>query len=214
MSEIEKQPEDAVSEQNAAPAEQSAAPKGKKAVSKTRLIVELAALVLAVVVVCVVGEVRHLTWWCILRANLGSVEMQYRLGERYAESTDMADQEKAKKWLAKAAKKGHVPAAQKFLDVSFDVSEKIEVMLCVVKDDPRLQLQLAMLYRQKGDMKEAVKWYEKAAEQGLPEAQHALAGCYREGEGVAKDPAKAKALYEKAAKQGYGPSQSVLEEWK
>ena len=34
---------------------------------------------------------------------------------------------------------------------------------------------------------EAVKWYRKAAEQGLAEAQSALGSCYANGRGVDKD---------------------------
>ncbi|MBA3386760.1 MAG: sel1 repeat family protein [Chthoniobacterales bacterium] len=37
------------------------------------------------------------------------------------------------------------------------------------------------------DAVEAVKWYRKATEQNLAEAQSMLGSCYAEGEGVAKD---------------------------
>ena len=36
-------------------------------------------------------------------------------------------------------------------------------------------------------MTESVKWYHKAAEQGLKEAQYNLGLCYKNGMGVAKD---------------------------
>ena len=41
------------------------------------------------------------------------------------------------------------------------------------------------------DHTEAVKWYTKAAEQGLAEAQYNLAGVYSDGRGVRRDYAKA-----------------------
>jgi TPR repeat protein len=44
------------------------------------------------------------------------------------------------------------------------------------------------------DPGEAVNWFRKAAEQGLPEAQTMLACCYAEGRGVPKDSATAYGL--------------------
>jgi TPR repeat protein len=49
---------------------------------------------------------------------------------------------------------------------------------------------------------EAVKWYRKAAEQGLVEAQVALAHMYLTGRGVAKDPAEADNWLLKAVERG------------
>ena len=54
------------------------------------------------------------------------------------------------------------------------------------------------------DSKEAVKWYQKAAEQGLPKAQCSLGEMYHDGKGgVTKDYKKAVTLYRKAAEQGH-----------
>lgn len=41
------------------------------------------------------------------------------------------------------------------------------------------------------DQVEAAKWYRRAAEQDLPEAQHNLGVSYADGQGVAKDEAEA-----------------------
>ncbi|MCK5003212.1 MAG: sel1 repeat family protein, partial [Gammaproteobacteria bacterium] len=45
---------------------------------------------------------------------------------------------------------------------------------------------------------EAIKWFEKAAEQGLMGSLTTLAMMYEEGKGVEKDPAEAKRLYKLA----------------
>jgi TPR repeat protein len=48
------------------------------------------------------------------------------------------------------------------------------------------------------DSLQAIKWFEKAAEQGLVGSLTTLAMMYEEGLGVDKDPEKAKALYKQA----------------
>lgn len=54
---------------------------------------------------------------------------------------------------------------------------------------------------------ETVRYYQQAAELGLPEAQHNLAVRYMLGKGTAKDPVKAAEWYATAAYRGYAPSQ-------
>ena len=53
------------------------------------------------------------------------------------------------------------------------------------------------------DYKEAVKWYTKAAEQGIAFAQYILGVSYSEGIGVPKDDKEAVKWYTKAAEQGH-----------
>ena len=60
------------------------------------------------------------------------------------------------------------------------------------------------------DLKKAVEWYTKAAEQGDAMAQNTLARCYKNGEGVAKDLNKSVAWYTKAAEQGDVTAQNTL----
>ena len=48
------------------------------------------------------------------------------------------------------------------------------------------------------DSQEAIKWFEKAAEQGLVGSLTTLAMMYEEGLGVDKDPEKARELYKQA----------------
>ena len=62
------------------------------------------------------------------------------------------------------------------------------------------------------DEREAVSWYQKAAEQGLAEAQTNLGVMYDNdnGEGVTQDKHKAASWYQKAAKQGDASAQTNL----
>ena len=60
------------------------------------------------------------------------------------------------------------------------------------------------------DYAEAVKWYRKAADQGLAKAQFNLGVMYDSGNGVPKDDAKAVEWYRKAADQGLAKAQSEL----
>ena len=57
---------------------------------------------------------------------------------------------------------------------------------------------------------EAAIWLRKAAEQGHPSAQHFLAQCYLQGDGVEKDLAEAVKWYRVAAEQGHAGSQDCL----
>ena len=60
------------------------------------------------------------------------------------------------------------------------------------------------------DHAEAVKWYRKAAEQGLDFAQYNLGVVYSEGEGVPQDHAEAAKWWHRAAAQGFVSAQSKL----
>ena len=57
---------------------------------------------------------------------------------------------------------------------------------------------------------EAVKWYRKAAEQGLADAQFSLGDCYPEGEGVTQNMTEAVKWFRKAAEQGLADAQFAL----
>ena len=57
---------------------------------------------------------------------------------------------------------------------------------------------------------EALKWYSKAAEQGLAQAQLVLGMVYARGEGVAPDLAEAADWYHPAAAQGHVTAQIEL----
>lgn len=61
-----------------------------------------------------------------------------------------------------------------------------------------------------GNYAETVRLWSALAEQGDPLAQTALAGLYRSGEGVPKDPGEAARLYRLAAEQGNDDAQLNL----
>ena len=60
------------------------------------------------------------------------------------------------------------------------------------------------------DDKQAAIWMEKAANQGLLDAQVALAAMYDSGVGVVADREKSTAWYEKAANKGHSTSLAIL----
>ncbi len=67
----------------------------------------------------------------------------------------------------------------------------------------RAQVVLGTIYDAAEQDEDAVRYLAMAAERGDPEGATLLAGLYEAGEGVARDPAKARQLLEKAAGAGY-----------
>ena len=61
-------------------------------------------------------------------------------------------------------------------------------------------------YKKNNDYQKAFYWYEKAAEQGHTEAQHAVGWLYENGKGVERNYEKAVYWYQKAAEQGLARS--------
>ena len=60
------------------------------------------------------------------------------------------------------------------------------------------------------DEAEAVKWFRKAAEQNVADAQYNLGVCYAIGQGVTEDDAEAVKWFRKAAEQNYADAQYNL----
>lgn len=60
------------------------------------------------------------------------------------------------------------------------------------------------------NQREAVKWFRKAADQGLAAAQSQMGSCFELGRGVDKDGAEAVKWYRKAADQNYAMAQHHL----
>ena len=63
------------------------------------------------------------------------------------------------------------------------------------------------------DYAEALKWYNKAAEQGHNQAQFYLGEMYANGVGVKQNQVKAKELFNKSCKQGYKTACKVLKSY-
>jgi len=72
------------------------------------------------------------------------------------------------------------------------------------------QVRLAYILDQAEENEAAVDWYRAAAEQGHADGIAGLAAMYAKGEGVAKDYAKARTLFEQAAEAGHAASIRVL----
>lgn len=58
---------------------------------------------------------------------------------------------------------------------------------------------------------EAMKWFRKAADQGLAKSQFQLGLMYEQGLGVPQDQAEAAKWYQKAADQGFADAKAKLE---
>lgn len=80
--------------------------------------------------------------------------------------------------------------------------------------EPTIAFALGRMYQEgRGtgkDPKEALKWYQRAAERGLVAAQYNLAGMYKKGEGAAANDALAIQWYETAALHGDADAQTAL----
>jgi localization factor PodJL len=80
--------------------------------------------------------------------------------------------------------------------------------------DPTAQTELGWVYQKgtgvKPDMKEAVKWFQKAADQDYPAGLSALGEMTQAGQGVKANPARAAKLYRTAAEKGNAEGQYNL----
>ncbi|TXH68769.1 MAG: hypothetical protein E6Q83_12520 [Thiothrix sp.] len=91
-----------------------------------------------------------------------------------------------------------------------------EIINTAQKGDMYAQLMLGALFEDgtdpaiPQDIKEAAKWYAKAAKQGYPKAQHNLALLYEDGRGVPQSYTEAAKWYAKAAKAGFSEAQNNL----
>ncbi len=89
-----------------------------------------------------------------------------------------------------------------------------EVLLSALDGNAKAQRKLGYFYLYGQGVTqssiEAVKWYRKAAEQGLVKAQFELGNIYHEGIGIRQNYAGAVKWYRKAAEQGFANAQSNL----
>ena len=89
-----------------------------------------------------------------------------------------------------------------------------DLMFAVIEGDAKVHNNFGLMYANgdgvRKDVRKAVKWYRKAADQGLADAQFNLGVMYANGEGVAKDEAEAVKWYRKAAEQGDAEAQFYL----
>lgn len=108
-------------------------------------------------------------------AEIGVAEAQYRLGKQYQEGDVLPkDQKMAFVWMMRAAEGGHPRA---LLEVALSLARGVGVSI---------------------DMPRAVEYYELAAKHDVMEAAWRLGDILLDGQGVMKDPAKARMYYELA----------------
>lgn len=87
------------------------------------------------------------------------------------------------------------------LDLYFSVYEK---------GHPGTERKIADIYCEQLDYAEAAKWFQKAADQGIAEAQFNLGAMCYNGFGVPQDYAEAMKWFQKAADQGNAQAQNSL----
>jgi uncharacterized protein len=131
-------------------------------------------------------------------AEQGDMEAQFALGWSYKVGIGVTkNNETAFKWIGKAASQGH-PEAQQLLGEmylngngvtkNFDLGIKL-MLLAAENGNAKAQFVMGLLMTKgKGkNIAEAIRWYEKAAEQAFPDAMFNLGVIFRRGEGVSKD---------------------------
>ena len=138
-------------------------------------------------------------------AKAGNAEAQFRLGVMYGNGDGVPlDYGQAREWMEKAVVQGHenavITLAWMYANgtgVDMDEERARELYLQAARSgSSKAQYVVATMYRfaQYGlakDMKQAVHWYIKAADQGMPTAQLALGKLLMEGKGVVQDDAAA-----------------------
>lgn len=106
-------------------------------------------------------------------AVLGHLPAQYHLGFLFGEGRGVTrDAQKALHWFRRAADKG----------------------------DAKAQYAVGLALSRQSDKREAAQWFRRAADQGMVDAQFQLALLYEKGYGVTVNEARARRLYQSAAK--------------
>jgi tetratricopeptide (TPR) repeat protein len=78
------------------------------------------------------------------------------------------------------------------------------------KGDVDTQYELALNLEMRGQLKESIIWYQRAAEGGNASSQNNLGLTYSEGTGTTRDPAQAALWFRRAAEQGLAVAQRNL----
>ncbi len=99
----------------------------------------------------------------------------------------------------------------------FFIDNDFMVKFLAEKGEPKWEFGLGSNYQMGGcgepkDYGLALKWYQKAADQGFPAAQFSLGMMYEVGQGVTADPQKAIQLYTLAAQKDFYPAKMFLKQ--
>lgn len=160
------------------------------------------------------GDYEEAVKWLRKAAEAGQGEAMFLLASRYANGQGVErDYDEALKWYKKAVHEGMSGAMVALgamygqgRGVTYDPHVAINYFARAAEhDDADGYFNLGFMYLvgdAHHDPEQAVKLLEKACEIGDPPAAALLGRAYDRGEGVAKDPAKARQWYEKAAAGG------------
>jgi TPR repeat protein len=123
-------------------------------------------------------------------AKTGDADAMVAVGRFYAASPSIAtDGRTAEAWFRKAADRGDLEG---MLDLGLLNGTGLGVQ------------------GNGQDLAEAARWYQAAADKGLPQAKFMLAGLYAHGGVLQKNDARAAALFKEAADDGWAPAKSAL----
>ncbi|KXS19660.1 RNI-like protein [Gonapodya prolifera JEL478] len=168
------------------------------------------------------GDLSQALCWYKRSADLGLVDAQYEFADwcRVGLGLHHRDVNLATEWYKKASTQGHPPSLCTLGDFyshgvgscSRDLERAIKYYRHAADEghviaQTRLGFMLMHRYGFKWDYKEAVKWFEKAAEQNFALAKVLLAECYLLGLGVETNLAKAESLLATAAAARHADAQ-------
>lgn len=167
------------------------------------------------------GQERPLVDWYFRRTGVTDENLRaFYKRQSSTSSYDWSDMDRAMHWYRRGADAGHVGAQVNLGLIYFnrnsghwDCAEgKRWTRMAAERGDPTGQLNLGMALRgacnaegaeiSKDDMEEAMAWIRKSSDAGNLSALYYLAGAYREGKGVPRDPEKAVDYYRKGAERG------------
>ncbi|MBB4041120.1 hypothetical protein GGR34_002783 [Microvirga flocculans] len=149
-----------------------------------------------------------------LEKNNNDTAAMTLLGELYNQGLGVAiDPKKASEWYLLAAQRGDAHALAALGLMALDgrgmaknpAQGKAWLEQAAAKGNPVACHNLALLLltsETNADVEKAVELLKKAAEAEIPDAQHALGVLYLKGRGVARNPAEAARLFERAARNG------------
>ena len=140
-----------------------------------------------------------------LAAERGDAEAQYNLGSMYYWGRGvLQDDKKAAQWYRAAADQGHV-LAQYNLGTMHAEKRGVEKTLQWYYS---ALLWLGLIWDEND--KEAVRWYQIAADQGYAPAQHSLGIMYVEGRGVSQNDVQAHMWFDLSASQSAGKTREKI----
>ena len=159
-------------------------------------------------------------------AEYGNPRAMYHIAQYYSYgyNTVSIDENKRNDWLKKAERRNEPLSMIMFADIVLDKDseeQKSRFKTCFEQlllrsdvGDIFAQCQLGYMYDNgygaEKDKEQAVRWYQKAADNGCTEAQNLLARMYYLGQGVSKNYEKAFEWFKKAAEKGHSTAQVNL----